>query len=148
MHTNSQFINDKFLYNQSVAMEMLVRTGLKEQLFELAKVSVLVNVCVFVAKFGTVTHSLHFFPDKTHRRLHGSLEVLLQYGSSELEPSLQTALVNKQFTEALSTVANGKKKPHLQHSYSSTDDNFMLDWTALSSTMYFSVSFWWIYCYN
>ena len=40
--TNSQFINDKFLYNQSVAMEMLVRTGLKEQLFELAKVSILV----------------------------------------------------------------------------------------------------------
>ena len=27
-------------------------------------------------------------------------------------------------------------------------NNFMLDWTASSSAMYFSVSFWWIYCYN
>jgi len=34
----SQFINDKFLYDHSVAMEMLVQCGLKEQLLELAKV--------------------------------------------------------------------------------------------------------------
>ena len=27
-------------------------------------------------------------------------------------------------------------------------DNFMLDRTASSSAMYFSVCFWWIYCYN
>ena len=35
----SQFITDKFLYDQSVAMEGLLDCGLKEQLFELAKVS-------------------------------------------------------------------------------------------------------------
>ncbi len=34
----TQFINDKFQYSQSVAMEILVQSGLKEQLFELAKV--------------------------------------------------------------------------------------------------------------
>ena len=34
----TQFINDKFQYNQMVAMEILVQCGLKEQLFELAKV--------------------------------------------------------------------------------------------------------------
>lgn len=36
--TCSQFINDKFLYNHGLAMEMLVQCGLKEQLLELAKV--------------------------------------------------------------------------------------------------------------
>lgn len=36
--TCSQFINDKFLYNHELAMEMLVQCGLKEQLLELAKV--------------------------------------------------------------------------------------------------------------
>lgn len=36
--TCSQFINDKFLYNHTLAMEMLVQSGLKEQLLELAKV--------------------------------------------------------------------------------------------------------------
>ena len=35
---SSQFITDKFLYDQSVAMESLLDCGLKEQLFELAKV--------------------------------------------------------------------------------------------------------------
>lgn len=35
----TQFINDKFQYNQSIAMEILVQSGLKEQLFELAKVN-------------------------------------------------------------------------------------------------------------
>ena len=35
----SQFITDKFLYDQSFAMETLLECGLKEQLFELAKVS-------------------------------------------------------------------------------------------------------------
>ncbi len=34
----TQFINDKFQYSQSIAMEILVQSGLKEQLFELAKV--------------------------------------------------------------------------------------------------------------
>jgi len=34
----TQFINDKFQYDQKNAMEILVRCGLKEQLFELAKV--------------------------------------------------------------------------------------------------------------
>ena len=37
----SQFITDKFLYDQSVAMETLLKCGLKEQLFELAKVTTL-----------------------------------------------------------------------------------------------------------
>ena len=36
--TCSLFINDKFLYNHALAMEMLVQSGLKEQLLELAKV--------------------------------------------------------------------------------------------------------------
>ena len=35
----SQFLSEKFLYDQSVAMELLVQCGLKEQLFDLAKVS-------------------------------------------------------------------------------------------------------------
>ena len=35
---SSQFITDKFLYDQSVAMDSLLECGLKEQLFELAKV--------------------------------------------------------------------------------------------------------------
>ena len=34
----SQFLSEKFLYDQSVAMELLVQCGLKEQLFDLAKV--------------------------------------------------------------------------------------------------------------
>ena len=38
MFSYSQFITDKFLYDQSVAMESLLKCGLKEQLFELAKV--------------------------------------------------------------------------------------------------------------
>ncbi len=35
----SQFLSEKFLYDQSVAIELLVQCGLKEQLFDLAKVS-------------------------------------------------------------------------------------------------------------
>ena len=34
----SQFVRDQFLYNQTVAMELLISCGLKEQLLELAKV--------------------------------------------------------------------------------------------------------------
>ena len=34
----SQFINDKFLYDHSVAMKMLIKSGMKAQLFELAQV--------------------------------------------------------------------------------------------------------------
>ncbi len=37
----SQFINDKFQYNHQVAMEMLIKCGLKDQVFELAKVPVI-----------------------------------------------------------------------------------------------------------
>ena len=35
---SSQFITDKFLYDQRAAMESLLECGLTEQLFELAKV--------------------------------------------------------------------------------------------------------------
>ena len=35
----SQFLSEKFLYDQSVAMDLLVQCGLKEQLFDLAKAS-------------------------------------------------------------------------------------------------------------
>ena len=35
----SQFLSEKFLYDQSIAMDLLVQCGLKEQLFDLAKVS-------------------------------------------------------------------------------------------------------------
>ncbi len=41
----TQFINDKFQYSQSVAMEILVQSGLKEQLFELAKVREIIILC-------------------------------------------------------------------------------------------------------
>ena len=44
---SSQFITDKFLYDQRVAMESLLECGLTEQLFELAKVHahVYLSVC-------------------------------------------------------------------------------------------------------
>ena len=35
----SQFLSEKFLYDQTVAMEMLIQCGMKEHLFDLAKVS-------------------------------------------------------------------------------------------------------------
>ena len=37
----SQFLSEKFLYDQSIAMDLLVQCGLKEQLFDLAKVHTL-----------------------------------------------------------------------------------------------------------
>ena len=46
----SQFITDKFLYDQSAAMESLLKCGLKEQLFELAKVHVALQQFSFVVK--------------------------------------------------------------------------------------------------
>jgi len=35
----TQFLSEKFLYDQTLAMDLLIETGLKEQLFDLAKVS-------------------------------------------------------------------------------------------------------------
>lgn len=39
----SQFLSEKFLYDQSIAMDLLVQCGLKEQLFDLAKVRTYVS---------------------------------------------------------------------------------------------------------
>ena len=36
----TQFLSEKFLYDQTLAMDMLIQAGLKEQLFDLAKVGV------------------------------------------------------------------------------------------------------------
>ena len=82
VHTHySQFITDKFLYNQREAMHLLIQCGLKDQLFELAK---------------------------THRKLDEVLELLTQYGSLEIDPSIQSSLANRQFAEVLSNTANGE----------------------------------------
>lgn len=40
----SQFLSEKFLYDQEAAMKLLVQCGLKEQLFDLAKVGVTMYV--------------------------------------------------------------------------------------------------------
>lgn len=77
----SQFITDKFLYDQPEAMHLLIQCGLKEQLFELAK---------------------------THRKLDEALELLSQHGSLEIDPSIQSSLANRQFAEVLSNTANGE----------------------------------------
>ena len=82
MHAHySQFITDKFLYDQPEAMHLLIQCGLKEQLFELAK---------------------------THRKLDEVLELLTRHGSLEIDPSIQSSLANRQFAEVLSNTANGK----------------------------------------
>ncbi len=36
----TQFLSEKFLYDQTLAIDMLIQAGLKEQLFDLAKVGV------------------------------------------------------------------------------------------------------------
>ncbi|XP_064397834.1 uncharacterized protein LOC135344542 isoform X2 [Halichondria panicea] len=76
----TQFINDKFQYSQSVAMEILVQSGLKEQLFELAK---------------------------THRKLSEVLECLVSHGSVHIDPSVLSSLASRQHVETLGLASNG-----------------------------------------
>lgn len=128
----SQFINDKFLYDHSVAMEMLVQCGLKEQLLELAKVdlhqctqepltirsSVLRNSPEESSKVSVFVHSslepiflLSDFYLQTHRRLPEVLGLLVKHGSMGIDPSLQSSLANKQYVDALCQAANGRVSP-------------------------------------
>ena len=78
--------------------------------------------------------------------LHKLLIVLLQFSTSNsIVSSLAKAIVSWR---------DSNDKPSASHSLgrlSSTGllvNNFMLDRTASSPAIYFSVSFWWIYCYN
>lgn len=76
----SQFINDKFQYNHTVAMEMLLRCGMKAQLFEIAL---------------------------AHRKIPESVDMLANFGSTELDPPIQAAIATGQFAPTLSTNADG-----------------------------------------
>ena len=51
----TQFLGDKFLYDQVQAMELLVVAGLKEQLFDLAKVGMATNISLWSCLFLSCT---------------------------------------------------------------------------------------------
>ncbi|CAI8053290.1 Ultraviolet-B receptor UVR8 [Geodia barretti] len=76
----SQFITDKFLYDQSVAMEGLLDCGLKEQLFELAK---------------------------AHNKLQEVLDTMVKRGCIDLSPSVQASLASRQYISTVSEAADG-----------------------------------------
>lgn len=75
-----QFIRDQFLYNQTVALELLISCGLKEQVLELAK---------------------------THQKLSEALGLLIHYGSLCLNSSVQSSLSSRQYVESLTSVSEG-----------------------------------------
>ena len=60
----------------------------------------------------------------------------------------QTLLITRDEHTAMSSFRSGFLHVSTSSPGCSQWKSFMLDWTALSSAMYFSVSFCWIYCYN
>lgn len=98
----SQFINDKFLYNHTVAMELLIQNGMKDHLLELAMVSKLQHRHYLHTSFlilGDVPQA--------HHSIGEALEQLIASGSPELDLTLQAMLTSKQFAEPLNAVADG-----------------------------------------
>ena len=58
----SQFLSEKFLYDQTVAMELLIHCGLKEQLFDLAKVCVCIGIFKYFLVYPLVSLALMMIP--------------------------------------------------------------------------------------
>lgn len=106
---SSQFITDKFLYDQSVAMESLLECGLKEQLFELAKVKCIIYACLLLYWYTYVlTSSFH----QAHSKLQEALDKMMKQGCMDLSPSVQASLASRQYISTVSEAVDGMNNVH------------------------------------